>query len=67
MFTYTDFAMHFVSFKHILTSLTSFMGAPNSMRILLDRKCFVLDILFFFWISELEMTPKPSQFLTFTL
>jgi hypothetical protein len=32
MFTYTD--VLYVSFKHVLISLTSFMGTPNSIRIL---------------------------------
>jgi hypothetical protein len=34
MFTYMNFTNVYVSFKHILISLTSFIGIPNSMGIL---------------------------------
>jgi hypothetical protein len=37
----------YVSFKHILVNLNSFMGNPNSMRILYNLKVIALNNLFF--------------------
>jgi hypothetical protein len=63
MFPYTD--LLYVSFKHILISLTSFMGTPNSKRILYNISLLTELWAFFksIWIADvLSTSAKFSKF-----